>query len=136
MENIDATTITEGLEELGLSGEELEETLQIFIELRQELAESILEMEEKGLPAALAIANTPQAIQIVDMLTDYIVENQGILERAMQGEDIHDTLAVIKAKIESLIVGDDIEAQTLSHITQRMLKFKKSSHKKSQDSLV
>ena len=131
MEDINAITITEGLKELGLSGEELEEMLQILIELRQELAGEIREMEAKGLPAVLAIVNTPQAIQIVDMLTDYIVEKKGILERAMQGEDIHDTLAVIKAKVESLIVGDVIEAQTLNHITQKMQQFKRGSCRKS-----
>lgn len=112
--------ITEGLKELGLTGEDLQESVQVIIQLQAELATSIAELRKKNLPSSLAIANQPQAVQLIDMITDHIVEEQGLLLRAMQGEDIYDSLAIIKAKIESLIAGETSQARTISHITQRI----------------
>ncbi|NUM34344.1 MAG: hypothetical protein HUU50_07360 [Candidatus Brocadiae bacterium] len=117
--------IMEGLKELGLTGEELKESVQIIIQLQKELADSILELKKKNLPSSLAIANQPQAVQLIDMITDNIVEEQGLLHRAMNGEDIYDSLAIIKAKIESLIAGETSQARTISHITQRMKQVKR-----------
>ncbi len=117
--------ITEGLKELGLTGEDLQESVQVIIQLQAELATSIAELRKKNLPSSLAIANQPQAVQLIDMITDHIVEEQGLLLRAMQGEDIYDSLAIIKAKIESLIAGETSQARTISHITQRMKQMKR-----------
>ena len=51
-------------------------------------------------------------------ITDRAVNRQGILEKAMMGEDIHDSMANIKAKIESLIIGSDVEARTVEKMRE------------------
>lgn len=112
--------ITEGLKELGLTGEDLQESVQVIIQLQAELATSIAELRKKNLPSSLAIANQPQAVQLIDMITDHIVEEQGLLLRAMQGEDIYDSLAIIKAKIESLIAGETSQARTISQVKHKV----------------
>lgn len=120
MSNSDIEEIQAGLKELGLKGENSEECCQVIMQLREELALSIADLKKKNLPLSLAIANHASAVQFIDMITDNIVEDEGLLLKAMQGEDIYDALAVIKAKLESLIVGEASVARTLSHITQKM----------------
>lgn len=118
-------TIKESLEKLGLADQELEEAAEIILLLREELADSMAMFSEKSAPRALAIANNIQAIQVIDALVDNIVQKLGVLELAMQGEDIHDILAVLKAKIEALVTEEEVEASTIEHKTQRLFKLRR-----------
>lgn len=117
--------IEETLNELGLEGESLEETVQIIIEMREELSESCTKCEEKNLPRSLAIASNSQVIRMIDIITDDIIEKQNILAQAKSGKDIHDLLAVIKAKIETLVVEEKIQPETVNAITKRLRKVNK-----------
>ena len=112
-----------GLEKLGLNGQELEEAAQLLYELRSKLADDSADV---GSSVAM-IANDLQAIQAIENITDQIVEQQGLLMKAMQGEDIHDSLAEIKAKVQSLAIGKEVEAQTLYNITKRLKVMKRKS---------
>ncbi|HON44447.1 MAG TPA: hypothetical protein PLR86_03785, partial [Planctomycetota bacterium] len=107
------------LREMNVQDDDLIDITQSILAMREELASAVQEMETKNLPAALVLSQNPDAVQMIEMITDHIVEQQGLLEKAMMGEDIYDSLATIKAKIESLVVGADVEVRTLSHITQK-----------------
>ncbi|HQB00158.1 MAG: hypothetical protein KBC30_03510 [Planctomycetes bacterium] len=114
------------LREMNVQDDDLIDITQSILAMREELASAVQEMETKNLPAALVLSQNPDAVQMIEMITDHIVEQQGLLEKAMMGEDIYDSLATIKAKIESLVVGADVEVRTLSHITQKMRMCKRS----------
>ena len=115
------------LQLLGLQGEDLEQSERRILELRQELVDSRPANAEESW-SGVAIANNPKAILVVETITDMIIEKQGILERAMKGEDIHDSLANIKAKVESLVIGGKVKAHTLDHITQVLKVIKRTGN--------
>ncbi len=110
------------LRELGVQGHELEEMKQWILSIRKELSKEIISLDQKKLPRQLAIVNSLQAVQTIDMITDQISEQQGLLQAAMQGQEIHDQVAIIKAKVESLVVEGHIEARTINTITQQLKK--------------
>ena len=111
--------------DLGLQDAEADHAMALILELRQDLADTCAKLKPEESWSGVAIANNPKAIQVVESMTDLIIERKGILEMAMRGEDIHDAVALIKAKIESLIIGGQVKAHTLTHITQRMKSMKK-----------
>jgi hypothetical protein len=117
--------IQRGLADLGLTGEELEEAGEQILLMRQELSDSLAKLRPEDTWSGVAIANSPEAIQILEAITDLIIERKGILEMAMRGEDIHDSVAIIKAKLESLIIGGTVQARTLNHITKALKMFKR-----------
>ncbi len=112
--------IEEVLRGLGVENTELTEMKQMILAMRRELDTSIAELDQKKLPRQLAIINSPQAVQMIDMLTDQIAVQQGLLKDAMKKHEIHDRLAVIKANIESLIVERDVQVRTINNITQQL----------------
>jgi hypothetical protein len=120
--------IKNNLQTLGLSGDDLHKATLQIIRLKELLALSFVELAQKNLPRSLAIAKNLQAVQVIDEVTDLVVASQGLLAKAMKGEDIHDSLAVIKASVESLIVGETIQPRTVHHLkttTERIAKFKR-----------
>ena len=110
--------LKQGLQELGLTGNKLEQTTQQVLHVRETLLPLLEDLTKRKLPRSLAIAQDLKAGQLLDDVTDLVVNEQGLLFRAMKGEDIHDALAVIKAKLESLLVDQTVEARTTQHLSQ------------------
>ena len=111
--------IIDTLSEFNLNQEDYEDIYQSILSIQAELQERVSETNN-SIPLRVLLAQSADATQMIEMMTDYIIEKEGLLDKAMKGEDIYDSLACIKAKIESLVVGEDIEARTLSNITKRM----------------
>lgn len=109
--------IIDSLSEFNLNQEDYEDIYQSILSIQAELKERASNSE---LPLRVLLAQSADATQMIEMITDCIIEKEGLLDKAMKGEDIYDSLACIKAKIESLVVGEDVEARTLSNITKRM----------------
>lgn len=120
--------VKNGLQTLGLSGENLEKATAQILWLKELLAPYFMELTQKNLPRSLAISKNLKAVQIVDEVTDLVVASQGLLAKAMKGEDIHDALAVIKATVESLIASETVQPRTVHHLkttTERIAKLKR-----------
>lgn len=129
--------IEQVLQELGMSGQELKDAQLAILSVRKELTIQLLELDQRKLPRQLAIANSLRAVQVVDEITDQIAVIQGLLREVMQvpkqkdkdgekQESIYDKMAIIKAKIESLVVEGEIQARTLNSITQHLKAIKMS----------
>lgn len=115
---------------LYLSPDDITQLTQRILLLREELAGTIVELTEKKLPRSLAIVRSLKASQMVDEITDMAIQAQGILERAMRGEDTHDAVAILKAQIESLIAGEYVEPRTMQHLrstTSKMAQMKRKN---------
>ena len=122
--------IEKDLRGMGLLDEDLVDAVICVEFLREKLAPVVQELEGKNLPASIAIANDQDAIAAVDEITERVVNRQGILEKAMMGEDIHDLLAGIKAKIESLIVGAEVAARTIEQMQEATKKMRTTNRNK------
>ncbi|BBM82325.1 hypothetical protein [Candidatus Uabimicrobium amorphum] len=125
--------IEKDLRGMGLLDEDLVDAVICVAFLREKLEPVVRELEGKSLPASIAIANDQDAIAAVDEITERVVNRQGLLEKAMMGEDIHDTLASIKAKIESLIVGSEVAARTIEQMQEATKKMRTTNRNKIKD---
>lgn len=124
------------LAEMGMPEENLEQAARKIIEVRARLAESMAKFQKQGLMRSLALSQDMKAIQVVEELTDCIVQNQGVLEQALKGKDIYDELAIIKAKIYSMITEQQEEPLTLEKLkstTQRLAKMKRQILQEDED---
>lgn len=135
MSNLDCH-IEQVLQELGLSGQDLISAKLQILAVRKELAMQLLDLDQKKLPRQLAIVNSPHAVETVDTITDKVAVLQGLLSRVMghnkqkdqnTQQEIYDKMAIIKAKIESLVVEGEIQARTLNSITQQLRLIKTAS---------
>ncbi|WP_372369253.1 hypothetical protein [Candidatus Uabimicrobium sp. HlEnr_7] len=122
--------IEKSLREMGLLDEDLVDAVECVAFLREKLEPVVREFESKGLPGSIAIANDQDAIAAVDEITERVVNRQGLLEKAMMGEDIHDSLASIKAKVESLIVGSEVAARTIEQMQEATKKMRTTNRNK------
>lgn len=120
--------IKNALTQLELPVNEMDHSVQQIVQVRKRLTPIMEQFAQKKLSRSLAISQDFHAVNLMDRLTDMIIESRGVLAMAMQGQDIHDLLATIKAKLMSLISGEEQEpltVQKLQTATQKIAKIQK-----------
>lgn len=105
---------------MSLSGDDLERATELLVDLKEKLVPAMEELDKRDLPRHIVLGNNRQAREVIDEVTDLIVQSKGLLNEAKNGADIYDPLAIIKATVESLILGRKVQPRTIENTTQTL----------------